>query len=316
MHKSSLSLALASASLALLLQATTAQAQASRTWVSGVGDDANPCSRTAPCKTFAGAISKTAVNGEINCLDPGGFGALTITKSLTIDCHEVYGSILYSGTNGLNIAFDSFAPADAARVVRLRNINFNGIGTGLTGIRISGGAGGGSVFIEDCLIDGNFGGAARGISEERTGGGKLFVSNTTVRNNGQIGILVAPAGGGASGQRIDAVLDNVRIENSGIGIAVGNNTQTIIHRSVLSGHNQIGLFAGAAGQPLQVTLSNSVVSSNGTGIQNGGGATIRLSDSDISFNGTAIAGATLSFGNNRIEGNTQPGTGPTSVGVR
>jgi hypothetical protein len=311
MHKTSL--ALASTSLALLLQAAPAQAQASRTWVSGVGDDANPCSRTAPCKTFAGAISKTTVNGEINCLDPGGFGALTITKSITVDCHEAFGSIIHAGTNGLNIVFDSFAPVDTAKTVRLRNINFNGVGAGLTGIRIIGGAGGGAVFIEDCVIDGNIGGAARGISEERAGGGKLFVANTTVRNNGQIGIIVAPGGGGASGQRIDAVLDNVRVENSGIGVAVGNNTQTIIHRSLLSGHNQIGLFAGAAGQPLQVTLSSSVASSNGTGIQNGGGATIRLSDSDISFNGTAINGATLSFGNNRIEGNTQPGTAPTPV---
>jgi hypothetical protein len=62
-----------------------AQAQATRTWVSGVGDDANPCSRTAPCKTFAGAISKTAPCGEISVLDPGGFGAVTITKSITIN---------------------------------------------------------------------------------------------------------------------------------------------------------------------------------------------------------------------------------------
>src|SRR3989454_12741138 len=82
--------------------ASLAQAQATRTWVSGVGDDANPCSRTAPCKTFAGAISKTARNGEINCLDPGGFGAVTITKSITIDCHEGFASILNAGTNGVN----------------------------------------------------------------------------------------------------------------------------------------------------------------------------------------------------------------------
>lgn len=67
--------------LSLLLAAAPAQAQASRTWVSGVGDDANPCSRTAPCKTFAGTISKTAAKGEINVMDPGGYGAVTITKS-------------------------------------------------------------------------------------------------------------------------------------------------------------------------------------------------------------------------------------------
>src|SRR6187431_2198450 len=122
-----------------VLYATPAQAQATRTWVSGVGDDANPCSRTAPCKTFAGAISKTALNGEINCLDPGGFGAVTITKSITIDCHEVFASILNSGTNGVNIPFDSFNAADVRKTVRLRNINFNGIDSGVIGIRITGG---------------------------------------------------------------------------------------------------------------------------------------------------------------------------------
>src|SRR5687768_10234879 len=82
---------------------TTAYAQATRTWVSGVGDDVNPCSRTAPCKTFAGAISKTATNGEINCLDPAGYGAVTITKSITIDCEDTQGSILSSGTTGIII---------------------------------------------------------------------------------------------------------------------------------------------------------------------------------------------------------------------
>src|SRR5512133_3385974 len=90
---------------ALLLAAPSlVLAQATRTWVSGVGDDANPCSRTAPCKTFAGAISKTAVAGEINCLDPGGFGAVSITKSITIDCHEIFASILASGTTGVTIS--------------------------------------------------------------------------------------------------------------------------------------------------------------------------------------------------------------------
>src|SRR3954470_24261538 len=86
------------AAAVVVLASAPANAQASRTWVSGVGDDANPCSRTAPCKTFPGAISKTAVGGEINCLDPGGFGAVTITKSLTIDCHEVFASSLVAGT--------------------------------------------------------------------------------------------------------------------------------------------------------------------------------------------------------------------------
>src|SRR6266702_792603 len=82
-----------------LFAAAPAHAQASRTWVSGVGDDANPCRRTAPCKTFAGAISKTATGGEINCIDPGGFGAVTITKSMTIACEDVEAGVLNSLTN-------------------------------------------------------------------------------------------------------------------------------------------------------------------------------------------------------------------------
>src|SRR5437773_11232373 len=110
-----------------------AEAQASRTWVSGVGDDANPCSRTAPCRTFAGAISKTAAGGEINALDPGGFGAVTITKSIIIDGGNMLAGVLVSGTNGIVV---SAAPTD--RVV-LRGLDINGIGTGLNGIRFLGG---------------------------------------------------------------------------------------------------------------------------------------------------------------------------------
>src|SRR6187200_593932 len=88
--------------IAFILGSSAAQAQATRTWVSGVGDDVNPCSRTAPCKTFAGAISKTAPGGEINCLDPGGFGAVTIIKAMTINCQHTEGGAL-AGGNGIII---------------------------------------------------------------------------------------------------------------------------------------------------------------------------------------------------------------------
>src|SRR5258708_18987785 len=93
-----------SGGLSTALYAAPANAQATRTWVSGVGDDANPCSRTAPCKTFAGAISKTAAGGEINCIDPGGFGALTITKAITISCEAGTAGVLVAGTNGMTVA--------------------------------------------------------------------------------------------------------------------------------------------------------------------------------------------------------------------
>src|SRR5436305_9541451 len=115
-----------------LAMACTAQAQATRTWVSGVGDDVNPCSRTAPCKTFAGAISKTATDGEINCLDPGGFGALTIGKAITINCENTLGSVLVSGVNGITVN----TPAGA--VVTLKGIEIEGLNTGLNGINYIG----------------------------------------------------------------------------------------------------------------------------------------------------------------------------------
>src|SRR5207302_3182895 len=118
--------------LVALLYAAPAQAQ-TRTWVSGVGNDANPCSRTAPCKTFAGAISKTAAGGEINCLDPGGYGVVTITKAITINCEGTLGSILSALTNGVNV---NAGPTD--RVV-LRGIEISGVGTGLTGIHFTAG---------------------------------------------------------------------------------------------------------------------------------------------------------------------------------
>src|SRR2546423_7315813 len=113
---------------------TFASAQATRTWVSGLGDDANPCSRTAPCKTFAGAISKTANGGEINCLDPGGFGGVTIGKSLVIKCHYTEGGVLVSGTNAIVIN------ATATDTVTLRGLDINGIGVGtqtsLVGVKV------------------------------------------------------------------------------------------------------------------------------------------------------------------------------------
>src|SRR5205085_8708151 len=147
--------------LALTLAfASAAQAQATRTWVSGVGDDLNPCSRTAPCKTFAGAISKTFINGEIDCLDPGGFGTVTISKSITIDgtTGSGFGSILASGTNGVNINLTSGVANDPLQQVILKHLSINGTGTsgttigtrtGLIGVNYTSAA---QVMIEDCQI--------------------------------------------------------------------------------------------------------------------------------------------------------------------
>src|SRR6476659_6406058 len=124
MRKSTLSI-LTLSGLTLAANVTPVQAQATRTWVSGVGDDANPCSRTAPCKSFAGAISKTAAGGIINCLDPGGFGTVTITKSISIDCDGTFGGVLSSAVNGININ-DSATAAPGSIDVVLRGLHIEG----------------------------------------------------------------------------------------------------------------------------------------------------------------------------------------------
>ncbi|HZO46795.1 MAG TPA: right-handed parallel beta-helix repeat-containing protein [Xanthobacteraceae bacterium] len=303
----SLSLGLAASSLVLLLADAPAHAQATRTWVSGVGDDANPCSRTAPCKTFAGAISKTFINGEISCLDPGGFGAVTITKSITIDCHEILASILASGTNGIIINIAANAN-DPLRTVRLRNISINGTGasgavgtrTGINGIRIDQAL---NVFVEDMLITGF---SQRGILDQRSVAGKLYIKNSTIRDNAGPGIAVAPSA------IVEAKIVNVHSELNSFGIAVGANGRVMVSNSTFTGNSAVGVEADPNGS---LTVSHSVMSSNGLGVQAGGGSFVRLSNNDITFNGTAIGGATLSFGNNRIAGNTAAGTAPTPVGA-
>ena len=129
--------------LALIVSAGSANAQATRTWVSGVGDDANPCSRTAPCKTFAGAISKTAAFGEINVLDPGGFGAVTITKSISIISKSFEAGVLVAGTNEIIVNV-----ASTDRVV-LEGLDIEGLGSGLNGVWV---LGSGRIYIRKCRI--------------------------------------------------------------------------------------------------------------------------------------------------------------------
>jgi len=301
------------AGAALLLASAGAQAQATRTWVSGVGDDVNPCSRTAPCKTFAGAIPKTAAGGEIDCLDPGGFGAVTITKSITIDCHEVFASILGSGTNGIIININ-VSVNDPLRTVRLRNLNVNGTGangavgeqTGINGIRILQAA---MVYIEDVMVS-DF--TQNGIKDERSAGGRLNILNTTLRNNLGAGILVSPSSGST---RIDVVMDRVTSAGNNEGMIFNNGPRVQINNSNSSNNTDEGIAATSTVGSTTVNINRSMVSNNGgAGMATNGTSMLRFSDTDIAFNGTAFSGATLTFGSSRITGNLVIGTVPTHMG--
>ena len=286
--------------------ASMTQAQATRTWVSGVGDDVNPCSRTAPCKTFAGAISKTAVNGEIDCLDPGGFGTVTITKGITIDGAETFGSILASGTSAAVIVNISAPVAADLQKVILRRLSMNGTGgsggaasSGQRGVRILAAK---AVSIEDCYIFGFGAGVALGIADERTAANSfLNVYRTTIENNGSHGILVAPAAGN-SGVRasIDHVISS---NNGGIGISISHGANAAISNCVIAGNlSNAGLEAdnGSA-----VDIENCVTSNNQTGLLIQGGTNARISNLNVMQNTTGINnnGVIRSFGNNKVDSN-------------
>jgi hypothetical protein len=283
---------------ALFAISAPAHAQATRTWVSGVGNDANPCSRTAPCKTFAGAMPNTATNGVINCLDPGGYGAVTITKSITIDCHETLGSIL-AGQEGVTGIIINVDPKDTLRTVRLRNIDISGVGLGTAGISILSAA---AVILEDLSVTGM---VKQGINDTRTDGGtSLVIKNSIIANNAGAGIA-------AVGQNNNVVLDNVHSVKNAYGIALAKTNNGAINRSVFSNNTTAGVETDSGAAML---MDNSVVSYNVVGISSSGGP-VAFGNSDVMFNGTGITGATTSFGNNRIFTNTAPGVAPTPAGA-
>lgn len=283
----------------VLAFASFADAQATRTWVSGVGDDVNPCSRTAPCKTFAGAISKTATNGEINCLDPGGYGAVTITKSITIDCEDTQGSILAAGTNGVIINIT--AATDTKKAVKLRGISINGAATGINGIRV---LAANQLVVEEVVIDGF---TTHGISIETTSGAtKVSVDSTGIRSNGGNGINSFIIGG-----NVTLNVSNCRINNNATGVNLSNGTNATVFQSVVTGNTTgVVAFNATAG----VTGSN--ISHNTTGITASTGGTIRITGNMITNNGTGLSttgGSIVSYSSNVFNGNTTDGTPTTTL---
>jgi len=274
-------LAIAVFSLAI---SSVAQAQATRTWVSGVGDDANPCSRTAPCKTFAGAISKTAPNGEINVLDPGGFGAVTITKSITISSECFEAGVLVSGTNGIIVA------GAAGDKVKLRGLDMNGLTTGLSAIKWQSGA---QLTVENCWIY-EF---AQGIDVQSTTGGNLYVKDTRITQVTGDAIHLQTSAG-----FIVANIDNVRMEGNGNGLVGTNNTFGNITRSSVFQNTTNGISASSGST---MNVESCVISHNATGVNSAAGSSFLLSNASIFNNNTGIsAGGTVrGFFNNRVFGN-------------
>ena len=280
-----------------------AQAQATRTWVSGVGDDVNPCSRTAPCKTFAGAISKTATGGEISVLDPGGYGTLTVTKAITVDggTGAGWGSTLFSSVNGFVINITTNLATDK---VILRNLSINGAGTtlGVDGVRFLDGA---ELTMENISI---FNYSGDGLEVNQAQACRVNMRNVTFSHGG-IGIK---ANNSAASTVMN--MDDVRINAmQSHGVQAINNT--VIHATnVKAMRNGIGALGGdgfrAEGNSI-INCNNCIAFANfSIGYDATGASTIRITNCDVYNNGVSGISNTgvKSGGNNRFAANAANGT--------
>ncbi|MBV8834972.1 MAG: right-handed parallel beta-helix repeat-containing protein [Alphaproteobacteria bacterium] len=298
--------------IALLACAAMAHAQATRTWVSGVGDDANPCSRTAPCLTFNGALAKTAAGGEINCLDAGDFGGgnpVSIAKAITIDCSATLGGV--QGPASFNAIGIQAGPFD---VVVLRGLDINGSGgEGVSFVT------GGALHVEQCRIRNvpDF-----GIFFGPQAAASLFVSDTWITNNGSGnnggGIRIKPSGSVS----VRAELSNVRIMGNSNGI-VADGTQTSlasvvqVKSSTIAGSISTGVLV-TTGASMAVELDNTVVANNPAGINANGpasavfmtGTTVFGSNNGVQHNN---GGVVLSYQTNDIAGANSPIDGAPNV---
>lgn len=303
-----------------LLLSASAQAQATRTYVASYGDDINPCSRTAPCRTFAGAMPKTFINGEIDCLDQYGYGAVTITKSITIDCRSTHGGILASGVNGVSITLSDVSGNDPLHLVRLRGLIINGAGpsgtvgtrTGLTGIRINTGNGTApTVIVEDVVVDGF---TQSGISWFANGG-TLIVKDSTFTNNALRGIYVDS---GATVVRVD--VRNSTMDFNQEGVRFDDNVRATISYSRAANNTANGFVVAPSTNSTEMDIEHCTSANNlqwGVVAQGSGAitGTIRISDSSVTNNvvsGLQInaSGSILSTGRNRVTAPTMAPSGP------
>jgi len=275
--------------LAICLSAAPAQAQATRTWVSGVGDDANPCSRTAPCKTFAGAISKTLAGGIINCLDPGGFGAVTITKSISLVCDFTEGGVLVSGTNAIIIN------APAGSIVTLKGLDIECLGTGINGIEMLNV--GVVLHIHKVQIR-NCRAATPGngiLIVPSSGSAKVTVADSYITDNGNGalsgGIFVKPTGSAS----VLLTVNRTQVEGNTQGIRIDSSTTTgtvsgAVRDSLVVGNSFNGITAASGATASTILVDHTSVVGNNFGlVGNGANASVIATYSSVTGNTTGLA---------------------------
>ena len=277
-----------------------------RTFVSTTGDDTNPCSKTSPCRTFAGAFAKTPVGGEIDVLDSGDFGPVTINQSVSIIASGVVAGIQVTSGDAIDIT---------GGVVILKGLTLDGVGQGASGIRVTAVS---QLLIQDCAIN-NF--TVIGLDyNSGFNSSVLVVKNTSFQNNmatghgGVGGVYLHPQSFG-----VRALFEGVLIENNSTGFRADDLSFVTIRNSQIVSNNLKGISVTSTSFAATAIIENCVVSHNqGNGItSNGGISTVTISNVTVALNGgsgirATGSGVLLSYGNNRIFGNSTDGV-PTSV---
>jgi hypothetical protein len=298
--------------LAGVLTVAPAQAQNPRSFVSPTGSDAAACTLAAPCRTFAAAYAATNASGEIAVLGTAGYGALTITKAISIVNPGGFEAGITVPSGGIGITIT----AGTSDAVSLRGLSIDGAGVGTTGIRFDTGK---SLTMENCVIRHV---TADGIDFFPNATSSLSVSNSKVLDNGSFGIVINPTGSGA----VTAVFNHVEASNNantGITMQGHQSTGTVkgsVYDTVAEGNlgNGFGLFTQTSQAPVTLMVFHSVAANNGVGLQATGlGTTIRAFQTMVTGNTcgwtTLTNGVVLSYGNNAIDGNGASESAPTSV---
>jgi hypothetical protein len=307
----------AALALTVTLPAVPANAQtAIRTYVSVSGSDTNPCSLTAPCRHFSAAVAATSAGGEVDALDPGGYGSFTISQAITIDGEGWSYVAPPSGDPAITIS------AGSGDVV-LRGLSLNGIGvTGANGIEFNSGT---TLTVQNSVIQ-NFASGGILFYPSTSTTTKLSVLNTLISDNGGQGIFIDPTDAGA----VNAVLDHVDIENNASsGLSIETYTETInvtVSDSVIANNGAHGITAGSSSVgPVNVMVRNTTIANNGQDglMASGTGVTIRVTRSTITGNTTAwiaSSGVVSSYADNNIDGNgggsPSANTAPPAIGYK
>jgi Right handed beta helix region len=302
-----MSLRYISLAISLIAVCAVAPAQAVTHFVASTGTDSGSCIRTAPCARISQALSNAQPNDTIVCVDAVAESSLLIQKSIDIDCsggRAVFreGTAAFGSVGGAICISIAVSASDPFRTVRLRGISILGASSTFRGvprgIEILSAA---VVSLENVVVSDV---AQQGIFDGRTGGQtRLYITDSIIRNNGGPGVAI-----GAQGPT-GTVLDNVRLEQNGYGIAVAAGNNVAISRSVISGNSTAGVEGDVGAQ---IIVDQSTISHNNLGVQSA--LSVRLSNNNIAFNNVAISGASGTFGNNRFSGNSSVGTAPTPLG--